>query len=69
WRPGIEIDIEIDNLPKAQAKLEVTRFVKEQGAHTLLIFTDGSATPEKGLGAAATNGGGTFSQKGTSGEH
>ncbi|KAI7955904.1 hypothetical protein MJO29_007303 [Puccinia striiformis f. sp. tritici] len=54
WRPGIEIDIEIDNLPKAQAKLEVTRFVKEQGAHTLLIFTDGSATPEKGLGAAAT---------------
>ncbi|KAI7948635.1 hypothetical protein MJO29_010300 [Puccinia striiformis f. sp. tritici] len=59
WRPGIKINIEIDNLPKAQAKLAVTRFVEEQDAHTLLIFTDGSATPEKGLGAAATAGEGS----------
>ncbi|KAI7950909.1 hypothetical protein MJO29_009583 [Puccinia striiformis f. sp. tritici] len=60
WRPGGEITTTIDNLPKDQAKEAITNFIQNQGPETLLVYTDGSATPEKGLGAAATTANGAL---------
>lgn len=63
WNTSATIPIKIDNLPKEQAKSVILDFIEDQPDTTLVVYTDGSAHPEKGLGAAATTGNGETSKQ------
>lgn len=63
WKTGREIQLVIDRATKPEAKRAVISFLETVNPTSdLVIFTDGSAHPEEGLGAAAVSSDGTLSK-------
>jgi ribonuclease HI len=63
WQPEQKMDLIIDKVNKQEAKREVTSFLSTlDPASDLVLFTDGSAHPEEGLGASAVSSDGCSSK-------